>query len=322
MKKKLLFYLRLVISLLLVALFVYSADFTQLPPVAPSGWPLIALTALIANLDRVLMAYKWSILLKVKGINISFAEVVCSYYIGTFWGTFLPASVGGDMVRAYRICGRTGNVKDIISSIILERVLGIAATLFIGALSLIFFITFVSASEWKIAAALALSLLIFFALLALSFSAQLTRWFDRRFQFHKRGRMEKLAEVYRSYRSYQEHRGPIARFLLWSLLEQCSPVLSAFLVSRSLGLDIPFWAFVVFVPVIMAIARAPISFDGYGVREGLYVYFFSLVGAPTAESFLIGLLGHIVGTAAVLPGFFYCSFYSPAPAKLWPSASS
>lgn len=317
MKKKFFFCLRLVISLLLVAFFAYSADIrTLFRPIAPIGWVYLGLMFLLVNLDRILMSYKWNILLTAKGIILPFVEVVRGYYIGTFWGTFLPTTVGGDVVRAYRVAGQTNSKKDIVSSVVLERVLGIIASFLMGFSSVILFIMFVDASNWKIVASLIISFLVFLSLVLLSFNIHLIRWFDKRFLFHRQGMIGKLTQVYDSYHSYRQHHGAMLRFLLWSLLEHCSPIICTFLVSQALKLDIPWWSFFIFIPVIMALSKVPVSIDGFGVREGLYVFFFSFVGIPGSDAFLLGFVSHILGIVSVLPGFFYYSFFLTPPAKI------
>jgi len=321
-KKRFFFYLRLAVSLILIGFFASSVDIGRaFQPISSLGWLYIALTGLIVNLDRILMSYKWNILLKAKDIDLAFGEVIRSYYIGTFLGSFLPSSVGGDVVRVYRVSEQTGRTEDILSSVLLERVLGTLVTLLMGMLSVGLFATFVHPGSGELAVGLIILLLLCLALVALSFNTRLTQWFDKRLVSHKQGWIGKVAQIYHSYQAYHHHRGLMLRFLLWSLLEHCFPIMCAFLVSQALNFSIPFWNFVIFIPVIMALSKMPISLDGFGVREGLYVYFFSLVGVPTIEAFVLGLLAHIVGIISIFPGFFYYSFFPPLPAAIQSSPS-
>ena len=109
----------------------------------------------------------------------------------------------------------------------------------------------------------------------------------------------------------------MGRFLGWSFLEQFLPVLCDYSVCRAMGFDIPFWSFIIFIPVIVALARIPLSIGGFGVTEGLFVYFFAFVGVSGSEAFILGLAAHVLALLAVLPGFFYCavSAHTPGPAR-------
>ena len=314
MKKRFLIYLQLAVSLLLIAFFASSLGISQIfRPIEPFGWVYIGLIVFLVNLDRILMSYKWNILLNVKEISLPFSEVVRSYYIGTFWGTFLPVSVGGDAVRAYRISGQTNRTEDIVSSVIMERVLGMVATILMGMLAVGLFVTIMGTGNWKVAGGLIFLLLAFSGLVVLSFNTRLTQWFNQKFPFHKKGWMRKLAEVYRSYQAYQHHRGVVLRFLLWSLLEQMIPIICSLFMSQALSLNVPFWSFFVFIPAILVLSRMPISLDGFGVSEGLFIYFFSFVGLSGSEAFALGFVVHILAIVSILPGFFYYSFYSISP---------
>ncbi len=104
MKKQCFFWLRLGASIAVMFLIIRSMDVKLvLRHISQNGWMYLLLSVLIMNLDRFLMSYKWSILLKARNIPYSFAELVRGYYIGTVWGSVLPGTVGGDVVRAFRL---------------------------------------------------------------------------------------------------------------------------------------------------------------------------------------------------------------------------
>ncbi len=51
--------------------------------------------------------------------------------------------------------------------------------------------------------------------------------------------------------------------------------------------------------LILALFKKPISVDGFGRSEGIYVYFFSFLGVPAAEAFLLGFVAHLLGNVLV-----------------------
>jgi len=322
-KKRYFYYIQFLISVVLMSFFIYSLDLKEkIHPLTAFGWLYLGIVALLANADRVVMAYKWNILLKAKDVVLSFFEVVRSYYIGTFWGLFLPASVGGDVVRGYQVATQTNRRKEIISSIIVERMLGVLATLVIGTAGAAVFVMTISPNSWKLLLALAGMLSLFSILVALSFNAQFIRWPDRLLPGSMRRLKETFGRLYESYRSYLNYPSLLSRFLLWSVVEQCIPVLCAFCVSQALELRVSFWAFVTFVPIILALSRIPVGFDGFGVREGMYVYFFSSVGIASSEAFILGFASHVIGVLSILPAFYYFASYSGPPAAARTSLSS
>jgi len=311
LKRRFFLYLRLAVSVGLVTFFVFSFDIGRSLSSIPSfGWGYITLVVLVVNLDRVLMAYKWNILVQAQGIALPFLEILSTYFISTFWGSFLPTSVGGDVVRIHRVSRHLKSPQHALSSVLLERILGALTSSLLGGVSAVVFLLVIKESNWKIVLALVFSCLFFLGVVALSFNIDLRQWLEQRFLLRKGGLRAKLVQVYHSYQEYRLNRGPMLRFLLLSLLEQCLPIVATFLVSEALHLNIPFWGFVLFIPMILALSRIPVSLDGFGVHEVLFVYFFSFLGVGGAEAFLLGLLSHIMAFVSILPGFFYFSFYS------------
>jgi hypothetical protein len=59
---------------------------------------------------------------------------------------------------------------------------------------------------------------------------------------------------------------------------------------RALGLPIPFWYLMLFIPLIHILSALPISFGGAGVREWGYVGFLALIGIGKDEAAAFGLL--------------------------------
>ena len=312
MKARRSLYLRLLTSLVLIGLLVRSVDIRDtIRPISHFHWGYVAVMALLTNIDRVLMSYKWNLLLRARRLETPFARVIRSYYLGTLWGLFLPTAVGGDIVRSFAVRGQGQRARDVLSSVVLERILGLTSGLCLGLLAASLLpLVIDDPNENRIAAMMVLPLIVVVSLIVLSFSSAPTRWLGRPIPLVPRSLLTRLKEVYQSYQVYGRDRRLMFRFFLWSLLEQCIPVLSVFLVSLALDTKARFVDFAVFVPIIMIPARMPISLDGFGVRESLYIYFFAFVGLPPADALRLGFVSHVLGLLALLPGFLYFSVYS------------
>jgi hypothetical protein len=53
--------------------------------------------------------------------------------------------------------------------------------------------------------------------------------------------------------------------------------------------NVPFYVFPLFVPIIAIINLLPISFNGLGMREGVYQFLFVPVGVPDASAIAMSL---------------------------------
>jgi uncharacterized protein (TIRG00374 family) len=310
--KKLWIWIRLAVSAGLIAILVFTIDFSDLNETlrrADAGFLLLAV--FWALCDRVMMAYKWNILLRVKSIQIPLLNITGTYLTSTFLGVFLPATVGGDAIRAYAVSKEGHRSGDVISSIILERLLGTAA-LFIFVLASIILSISVFGERffdniwhlfWLVLGLLAaLSILIW-----ISLSQRLVKrgvaWIRQRNEKLVENKIaRKLQEGYSSYLSYRDDRLELGVFLVLSMIENFFPILMNYSLSLAFGMEIPLLYFFILTPIVLVLVRLPISIDGIGIQEGAFVYFLTLIAVPRSEALLLGVASHILAILSILPG--------------------
>jgi uncharacterized membrane protein YbhN (UPF0104 family) len=87
----------------------------------------LALLLLISTADRLLMGYKWALLLRIAGVAIPTRRVIRYFYQASFAGSFLPSHVGGNILRAWWVMRDSGVSNPVFASLLVERVLGFAA---------------------------------------------------------------------------------------------------------------------------------------------------------------------------------------------------
>jgi uncharacterized protein (TIRG00374 family) len=309
-------FLRLLISGGLFYLLVRTVDFDE-PSVrlAESNISFLLLAFLVALADRVLMAYKWNILLYAKDIRISLTGVTRLYVTSTFLGVFLPATVGADALRGFAIYRWGHNLNDVISSIVVERILGLIALLMfvLAGVALSFWVfgpEFMSGIQ-SVIILVAIMVLVIAALAYLSFNRRLLRAGARTaLGILQRGKLggagekllARLNSVYDSYRKYQANHTVLGAFLLLSLLENMFPILWTYLLALAFGIEVPFAYFFILMPIVLILVRLPISLDGFGVQEGAFVYLLVPIGVQGADALFLGLASHLLALASVLPG--------------------
>jgi uncharacterized membrane protein YbhN (UPF0104 family) len=64
------------------------------------------------------------------------AAIMRIFFVSTFVGTFLPASVGGDAVRAYSLSRWNVRAGDAIASVFMDRMLGVTSILLMALVGL------------------------------------------------------------------------------------------------------------------------------------------------------------------------------------------
>ena len=265
----------------------------------------LALLLVLISFDRIFMAYKWHMLLKVKDTSIPLSSAIRSYYIGTFIGFFLPATVGGDIVRVLKLRSERKKGTDVLSSVILERMLGLIAAAILAPIAVLFLISFFELDIWIFLLIAGVLLFLFIILMLIPFNEFIFQKINKNQRLARSLLFNKFKKLYQSYAEYKNHRSLLVLFLILSILEQLIPVVANYLACRALNLSIPFIYFLLIIPLVQLISKIPISFEGFGINEGLLVYFFALLGLSGTGAFTIGLLGHISIMIAALPGLYF-----------------
>lgn len=309
--------IQLFISIVLIAILIYWIDFENfINSVKHANYFYIFIAFIIVTFSRLLMAYKWNILLKVKGINLSLFEVTKIYYISNFLGLYLPPTIGGDIVRAYYITKKKYQISDIISSIVVERIIGLLVLLLFAVIGGVFFYLFFGDFRFDIKNILILFIVIFFIIFTFFYvsldkniSNKILNRCDKFISDTIAGRLiHKLKKMYVSYLLYKNAKIALFIFFLLTSLEVFSYILRSYVVAQALNVEIPFIYLFSFVPIIMALIRLPISLNGFGINEGGFVFFLSLIGISKTTGFSVGLIDHLIVLIAILPGGIFYLF--------------
>jgi len=95
------------------------------------------------SISAFLCTLRWRILVRGQGLQISFKDLFSLTMIGNFFNTFMPGSVGGDLIKAWYIAGKEPNKRTkAVFTVLLDRILGLAVIIFYAAFTLVFF------SDW------------------------------------------------------------------------------------------------------------------------------------------------------------------------------
>jgi uncharacterized protein (TIRG00374 family) len=269
-------------------------------------WMLAWLT-----LDRFLMSYKWTLLVRCRGLALSQGEALRAYYLGSLAGSFLPTTLGADALRVGAVSGPGRPSEVMAASVVMERALGMVASALAGlaALSLLAQLAVHGAPGslgWTINITLGLAALtVLTMLLSLSnWAGRGAAWLERRLA--GRGKLAGwLGKFLTAYLHYRSHPWVLVSFLLLSFLEQAAPVVANWLAAQALHYDLSLLAAAAVTPVAISLARLPIWFSAFGVVEGLYVFFFGLVGIAPTQAFLLGLATNLSSILISLPGLYF-----------------
>ena len=126
--------IRLAIGLGLLAVVLSFVDFGELAEVASRiSWTYLLPIAILILVDRVIVVYKWRLLLIARDVHLPFLSLFWMYQAAFLVGFILPSTVGGDVFRAYSLKELNVNAAVAIASIMVERIIGFGCMLLLAA---------------------------------------------------------------------------------------------------------------------------------------------------------------------------------------------
>jgi glycosyltransferase 2 family protein len=264
-------------------------------------WILAAV--LLVLVDRSLMAYRWVVLLRVtdSGEGVPLAAILRVFFVSTFVGTFLPASIGADVVRAYSLSRTHVGAAPALASVLMDRLLGVVSLLLVSVAGLAVAADLLEETSLLIAiGGVAAACL---AGLALVYSDAWASWIGTWLARMPGANIRRLgADLIAAVRVYSTRHTAIANVLAGSIAVQALRIVQAFALGRSIGIDAPLSAYVAFVPIILLIMLLPISIYGLGTSQLAFAALFSRVGVLPGEAIALSLLFLGLGVLGNLPG--------------------
>jgi uncharacterized protein (TIRG00374 family) len=247
-----------------------------------------------------LMAIRWRYLLKAWDIERTFSVLFRWIMVGLFLNNFLPGGLGGDAFRLYSGSQDTSRTEDIAATIFYERFLSYTSLVLLGLVALILRANFSGDRLfWFLLGGIFLALIALFALLAFAgFRDMLARFIDQSPGIQKLG----LKKWLDSFRFRVHHPFMLPGVFAISFLIQFVQVFIFHLIALALRLPVQMSDLFLFVPLLYLATIIPVSVNGIGIRETVFVFFASRWGISQADAvgfsltvFTLGLVGSLVG---------------------------
>jgi glycosyltransferase 2 family protein len=263
--------------------------------------PLVAGLVIYAG-GQALSALKWRLLLRPVGLTTSYSRLVGFYFTGMFFNLFLPTIVGGDAVKALLLARESGAPARATMSVFMERNTGLCALLVIAVLA---------AAVAPPVRLFGVSLVILTAVFGVAYltanlillSPGAYRLVDRVIAATRLSGMRLRAQsLYDAVTPYKSAVPTLVAALALSLVFQALVIAVVFLNARALSLAVPLSAVAVFVPLVSLAGMVPVSVNGLGVREALYILLFGQIGVSAEIAVSLALLYLAVTFVASLPG--------------------
>lgn len=297
MKQWLIFAVKAAVSGLLIWWLVERIDpapvVEALGRVSPA--PLLVAVAgmLVASF---LLALRWRAVSTILDIVLDRGRALRLTLVGLFFSQTLPSTIGGDFARIWFVYREGVPMTRAASSVLTDRLIGLASLLVVVALSLPASFSLIDdpTARWSLPLLVALG---FGGIAVLVFmgggpSNLLDGWAATR----------PVAAVARDLRRLLGGGAGLFGIFAMALAIQVLSVFAVWLIGRSVAAEITLLHCLVFVPPVVLIAMVPVSVAGWGIREGAMVVAFGFVGVPAASALAVSLLFGLVQVVVGLPG--------------------
>ena len=275
--------------------------------------PLLIVILVMQTCDRLLMAFKWWLLLERAELRIRFWAAVRSYYISSFAGLFLPMTVGADVVRTLTLRA-TGAISSVVATIALERGIGAVAHAMWCVVSVVLLAQMGLDPGIPVAhLGLLVAGLLIVTSVGLPLSFKVAEWAST--TLRKRGGIgAKVAPLASAYAEASHEPRVVWTFFALTVFEGIFPIIVHYLAATALGIGLPLRLFLAIIPIVYLVGRLPISLGGIGVVEGTFVLLGMLLGIELDAALAIAVLSQVTMIVILLPGAV-AYFVSPSASE-------
>lgn len=305
-KKTIKFILKFIFSFsLIVILLTYKTSVTETLYVLKGADPFWLLTSFLLHvLGLFISAFRWQILIKAQGDHARLVFLAKSYLVGAFFNNFLPSRIGGDISRIRDGSRYSQTLLKSSAIILVERLSGIIILLVFASVASIFRISIAQEIPvvWISLLLGLLGLLLIFIFFT-PFADRLIKIIpDTKFLIKIKSKTFDFKNI---ILQYKDKKIALAKTLFWAFLLQINVIMHFFLIGKALHLQIQFYDYFIFIPIVLLIQLIPITINGLGLREGSYIEIFEFYSVAPGAAFsfalidvafmlIIGLAGGIV----------------------------
>lgn len=254
----------------------------------------LVLAFIVFIISFVCGCFRWGVLINKFG-DFSIRQVLQLSFIGFFYNVFIPGGVAGDVIKGVKTKSIGAGYS--AASIVLDRIIGLIGFIIILFISLLWSKSIIPNKQvWVLLLLICIAAILFFIIMTLRRSYIYINHLIDKFSLHK---LRKILTPF-----YDYSKDPKNVFISFSIgmLATFLNIIVIILLALSLDVHVSFLSHMTFVPAIIISSLLPISFRGAGIREWLFVFFYSSQGISAEKSLAISAIYFFLNMALALIG--------------------
>lgn len=289
--------IKLGLSVAIIGFILTKFDFSDVGNTILNAHIGLLLAALLVQmLSQTVAAYRWSLIMGILKFKHPFSFYFKSYFKGSLFNQVLPTSIGGDAYRIAEVSAHGGLVKEAFYGVFIDRIVGL-----VGLLLLNLFANMFESNLMPYPVFMTINVILVSALFGLFVLMAI-----HKFKVFKRYRITRLFyELSERFRFIYKTPKRISQQLGLSVLIHLLSMVAIFGIGHSVGINEPLVAYLVIIPPAILLTILPISFAGWGVREGALIALFMMIGIDEHLVLAMSLLYGFILILSALPGLVF-----------------
>jgi uncharacterized protein (TIRG00374 family) len=254
-------------------------------------WLLAALALYFVMV--AISAWRWELLLRAQHVLVSLGRLLESFLVATFFNNFLPSNIGGDVVRIRDTSPAAGSKTLATTIVLVDRGIGLLGLVFVAAVG-----ATAAARSSDAIGPIGPGLLWLILAGAIGVAAPMLLLPHRVAQF-----LRPLRAIHQEWVELRIERftGALARFrqsprallacFAGAIVVQAIIVLFYAAIASAIRVPVPLAHLAIMVPVSFIVQMAPISVNGFGVREATFGVYFARLGLPLESALALSFIG-------------------------------
>lgn len=230
----------------------------------------------------VLGVVRWRLALQAQGLNISWGRTTQVSFVAHFFNSVLLGSNGGDLMKAWYAAGDVQNKKtEAVLTVVVDRLIGLWAMLLFACAMMFFNRDLLSENSWtRLLAGMVIAMMLAGSVvLGTAFWGGVTRrWSGARAWLRRLPKGQWLENTLDACRLFGQSRLFVVKSLTISMLLNAACVAQFIILAQGMNIAVAPLVMFVAVPIVICISALPVTPNGLGLRENLFV---QMLAMPT-----------------------------------------
>ncbi len=296
LKRRLFGLLKLAVSIALLALLLRSMDMAAVTTLLGRLPPMAIAAGLVLMLVQIaVLGLRWWLVMAVIEAPIPLGKALPVTFMGAFFNQVLPTSFGGDAVRMWQAHRLGVGGEAAVIGVLLERLSGLFGLALVTTLGAAYLGSEIDNQAIRLGLLAILPVAVAGVLVLAALDRLPARW--RRVPW-----LEKATRLARDSRRVFLSPAKALPLLLLSMLSHGLAAAAIYAFAEGLQLGLPFLTCMALFSAVILVTAIPISFAGWGLREGAMVTLFAFAGLSADIALALSLVFGAVYLVASLPG--------------------